>query len=308
MWTRSKFFNEYVPGLDAVMVDKYHAAKNNSMWEQLCKVRTSKKAYEEDAIRSRLGSPQLKGEGAAVTFGNQIGGPKQTYTPNVWALAVKITEEAVDDCLYELGGGGGTPKLTELYEDLGISLAEWPEVYMARFLNSGSATTYHVDRFSQALFSATHSRLDAGTYSNLSTNADLTYTAFWSIIVAAENQYDHVGNRTTRKVKNLWIPPQLEMKALEILKSTERPDTANRAVNAYAKSGRSIGLKVWPYLTDADAHYYQLDGAGITFWWRRKTRFGRDSEFLTGDFLVKGDQRFSAEITDAHGFYANIPT
>ena len=307
MWTRSKFFNEYVPGLDSVMVDKYHAAKKESMWDQMCEVATSKKAYEEDMIRSRLASPQLKGEGAAVTFDTQIPGPKQTYSHNVYALAVKITEEAVEDCLYELGGGGTTPKLRELYEDLGVSMAEWPEVFMARFLNSAAATTYHTDRFAQALCYATHSRLDGTTYSNYSTNADLTYTAFWSIIVAAENQYDHRQNRIYRKVKNLWIPPQLERQALEILKSTDRPDTANRATNAYAKSGRSIGLKVWRYLTDADAHYYQLEGAGIKFYWRRKTRFGRDTEFLTGDFLVKADQRFSAEIQDAQGWYCNVP-
>lgn len=307
MWTVSKFYNEYVPGLETVMVDTYHTVRKESMWDQMCTVKTSKKAYEEDVIRSRLSSPQVKGEGAPITFDTQIAGPKQTYVPVVYALGVKITEEAVSNCLYELGGGGETPKLRELYEDLGLSLAEWPEIYMARFLNNAAATTYHTDRFGDALASTAHDRLDGTTFSNYSTNADLTYTAFWSIIVAAENQYDHRQNRIFRKVKNLWIPPQLEMKAIEILKSTDRPDVANRATNAYAKSGRNIGLKVWRYLTDVDAHYYQMEGEGIKFYWRRKTRFGRDTEFLTGDYMVKGDQWFGAEIADCQGFYCNIP-
>jgi hypothetical protein len=197
--------------------------------------------------------------------------------------------------------------LTELFEDLGISFAEYPETYMAVFLVSGTATTYHSDRFSQALFSATHTRLDGSTWSNYGTNADLTYTSFWSTVVAAENQYDHRGNRIHRKIKNLWLPPQLERKGIEILKSTDRPDTANRAVNALAKSGRSIGMKKWQFLTDVDAWYLQMEGKGITFFWRRKTRFGRDSEFLTGDLMVKGDQRFSAEIQNAQGWYGNVP-
>jgi len=105
----------------------------------------------------------------------------------------------------------------------------------------------------------------------------------------------------------LWIPPQLERKSLEILKSTDSPDTANRSVSAYAKSGRSIQSMNWNQLTDTDAWYMQLEGDGIIFFWRRKTRFAREGDFQTGDIMVKSDQRFSAEINDYRCFYGNVP-
>jgi hypothetical protein len=72
-------------------------------------------------------------------------------------------------------------------------------------------------------------------------------------------------------------------------------------------SGRNIDIGVWSYLTDADAWYLQLDGDGIIYYWRRKTRFARDNDFQTGDLMIKGDQRFSAEINDPQCFYGVIP-
>jgi hypothetical protein len=168
-------------------------------------------------------------------------------------------------------------------------------------------TTYHSTRNSTALASATQYRLDGTTFSNLATSADLTYTSFWANLVSAENQYDHRSLRVKKNVKALWVPPQMERQGLEILKSTDRPDTANRAVSAYAKSGRSIKLNVWPEMTDADMWVLQTDGPGILFFWRKKTRFAREKEFQTADFMCKADQRFSAEIQDERSFYFNVP-
>ena len=110
-----------------------------------------------------------------------------------------------------------------------------------------------------------------------------------------------------KKIKNLWLPPQLERKGLETLKSSDRPDTANRAINALKSSGRSIGLKTWSHLTDADAWYLQLDGDGIIHYTRRKQRFARDKDFQTGDMMIKADQRWSAEINDPQCWYGIVP-
>jgi len=306
MWTRGRFNDEYVPGLFALAIDTYINKRAESMWKSLCTVKTSAKKKEEDVIRSGLGFPVIKGEGAPVTYDTQIAGAKQAWVHLVYALAVRITEEAIDDNLYELNGGG-EGDLKELFHDLGEAMAENDEVLMARFLVNGAATTYHSTRDSKALFATDHPRLDGSTFSNKATSSDLTYSTFWANLISAENQYNHRQYRIKKKIKNLWVPPQYEQKGLEILKSTDRPDTANRAVSAYAKSGRNVGLKVWSYLTDEDAHYFQLDGDGIVRFNRRKTRFARERDFATGDMKVKSDTRWSAEVRDPQGWYGVIP-
>jgi len=306
MWTRGKFNNAYVPGLFAYAIDTFINKRGESMWQEMCTVKTSNKKKEENALRSGLGFPVLKGEGSPVTFDTQIEGAKQSWVHVVWALAVRITEEAIEDNLVELSGGA-EGDLKELFHDLAEAIAENDEVRMARFLVNGAATTYHSTRNSKALFATDHPRLDASTFSNKATSSDLTYDTFWTNLIAAENQYNHRQYRIQKKVKNLWVPPQYERNATEILKSTDRPDTGNRAISAYAKSGRKIGLKKWSYLTDEDAHYFQLDGDGIIRFNRRKTRFAREKDFHTGDMMVKADSRWSAEINDPQGWYGVIP-
>lgn len=307
MWTRSRFVNEYIPGLFAVAVDSFLNKRAQSMYTELCDIRTSKKKKEENAIRSGLGAPVVKGEGAPVTYDTQIAGPKQTWVHTVYALGVRITEEAIEDNLYELGGGGNADDLKEMFYDLGESMAENPEILAARIFNYSTATTYHTNRFSEALLSATHSRLDGSTYSNYLTSTDLTYSSYWSAVIAAENQYDHRQRRIVKKVAKLWVPPQLEKQAREVLYSPDRPDTGNRAINAMKQSGRSVKLCVWPYLTDADAWFLQTEGTGAIFFWRRKTRFAKEPDFQTGDLMAKADQRFSLEIDDDRCFLGNVP-
>ncbi|MFA5651214.1 MAG: hypothetical protein WC914_08765 [Proteiniphilum sp.] len=306
MWTRSRFNNEYLPGLFQLSIDSYEKKRAKSMWKDLVTVKTSAKAKEEDVIRSGLGTLRVKGEGAGVTYDTQIGGTKQTWVHLVKALAVRITEEAIDDNLYELKGGG-EGSLKELFHDLGEAAEETIETDIAKFFNYGTATTYHSTRFGKALFATDHPRLDGSSYSNKATSSDLTYATFWAAVVAAENQSNHRQQKITQKINKLWIPPQLEQKALEILKSSDRPDTANRATNAYAKSGRSIALKVWSQMTDEDMWVLQKEGRGILYFWRRKTRFARDKDFQTGDIMVKVDQRNSAEIADEQSFYGIVP-
>lgn len=308
MWTRARFNNEIVPGLFSVAIDTFMGKRAESMYRDLVTMKTSKKAKEEDSIRSGLDLPQVKGEGAPITYDTQIQGAKQAWVHQVFALGVRITEEAIDDNLYELSGGSSGDNLKEIFADLGASMVENIETRMARFINSGTATTYHTTRDGVALFSASHTRLDGSTFSNLATNADLTYSTFWTCLVAAENQYNHRQHRVLKRVKKLWVPPQLERKAREVIQSPDKPDTTNRAISAYAKSGRNIQLKVWPYITDTDAWVMQLDGQGIVFFDRRKTRFAREKDFQTGDMMCKADQRWSAEIKDERDFYGNIPS
>ena len=102
MITRSTFHNEYEPGLFALAIDTYMTKRAESMWEKMCTIKTSKKKKEEDALRSGLGFPVIKGEGTGVTYDTQVGGPKQTWVHDVYALAVRINFSAVLNKLCEL--------------------------------------------------------------------------------------------------------------------------------------------------------------------------------------------------------------
>jgi len=308
MWTRGRFLNEYVPGLFTVALDSYMNQRAESMYDKLCTVRTSQKKKEEDSIRSGLDYPTRKGEGAPVGYDVEIEGPKQSWVHDVYALAVRLTEESIDDNLYHLRAGGNADELRDIFEDLGQSMALNVDMRVARLFNSATATTYHTTRFGTAFASASQRRLDGTTYANLATATDLTYLTFWANLIAAENQYDHRQLKIRKKVKYLWHPPQMERQAIEVLKSTDRPDTANRAISAYARSGRSIQPMSWNEMTDADMWVLQCDGRGVIFFWARRTRFAREREFQTGDMMCKADQRFSVEIADERDFYFNVPS
>lgn len=307
-WTRGRFLNEYIPGLFTVALDSYMNKRAESMYGQLCNLKNSLKKRENDSIRSGLSYPQKKGEGAPVNYDVEIEGPQQTWVHDVWALAVRITEEAIDDNLYHLRAGGNADELQDLFEDLGQSMALNIETKVAALINFATATTYHTTRFGTALASTAQQRLDGSTYSNLATSTDLTYSTFWANLIAVENQLDHRQLKVKKTVEKLWIPPQLERAATEIIKSSDRPDTANRAINAYAKSGRSIKPMIWNEITNPNLWMLQTDGRGIIFFWARKTRFAREREFQTGDMMCKSDQRFSAEIADERDFYFNVPS
>ena len=307
MWTRGRFVQEYIPGLFTVAVDSFVSKRAEGMYTYMVDIKESKKKREQDVGRSGLSVPVKKSEGTPISYDVQIATPLQTWVHDVWALGIRITEEAIEDNLYELGGGGNAEDIQDMFYDLGESMAENLEIQCAKVLNYGNATTYHSTRFSTALFATTQYRADGTTFSNKSTLTDLTYETFWAILIAAENQVGYRQHKIVKKVKALWIPPQLEMKGAEITKSPDRPDTPNRAINAYAQSGRSVTLRKWAQLSGATSWFLQCEGRGIIFFWRRKTRFGREKDFQTGDIMAKADQRFSIEVADERDWYGVIP-
>lgn len=308
MITRSTFNAEYIPGYFALAVDTFRAAEK--VYDKICVVKDSRKKKEDKIYRSGVGLLAEKAEAEAIGYDTPIGNLSKSWVHKVWALGIRISEEAIEDNLYEFGQGGNAgADIKELFTDLGRSAAETPELEVAKVFNYCTATTYHStnEATATAFMSASHARLDGSTYSNRATSADLTYSSFWSAVVAAENQYDHRQKRLGFKVKNLVVPPQLERQAREVLFSADRPDTANRAVNAMVQSGRKIGLIVWAYLTDTDGWFLQLENNDLIFFWRRRTRFGKESDFETGDVKSKVDQRFSVEVGDPRGWYGNVP-
>ncbi|MCG6536102.1 MAG: hypothetical protein L7F78_15735, partial [Syntrophales bacterium LBB04] len=199
--------------------------------------------------------------------------------------------------------------LRELFTELGLSAAETPEIECFKLFNYATATTYHTCNDGLALGSAVHKRLDGTTFSNLATSSDATYTSFWSNVISAENQYDHRQKRIKAKVRGVLASPVMEKQFREILYSKDRPDTANRAVNAMVQSGRHFELWLSPYITDTDMWALLMEAPlnDLIFFWRRRTRFAKEPDFETGDLRAKCDQRFSLEVGDCRSTYLNVP-
>lgn len=299
--TRSDFVYGYLPGLFAVAVDAYDMFnETKKVWDSICHVKSSNKQFEEKAYRSGLSTLQYKPEGQAINYDAFIGGPKKRWVHKTFALGTRITEEAIEDALYE--------DYSDFFKDLGRSAAEHPELLVSRMFNNATNTTYHTCYDgSTAIASTSHTRLDGSTYSNRATSSDLTYLTFWTNVILLENQYDHRQNRVRMSLRALIHPPQLTRKAIEIVMSPDRPDTANRAVSAIAKKYAGVKLIEWAYLTDPDMWVLQGDNHDLIFFKRRPTRFAREGDFETGDIRCKVSRRDSVEMGDPRGFLFVIP-
>ncbi len=298
---RSTFIHDYVPGLFAVSVDTYDRYnKYQKMWDQIVHVKSTEKSKEEKAYRTTLGNLVLRPEATGVTYDSIIGGPKKAWVMKEWALGTRCSEVAIEDNLYE--------SFTDFFKDLGYSAAIHPDRMAGIMFNNLTATTYHTCADTLALASASHTRLDNSTYSNYTTAyPDLTYTSFWAVAVLMENQYDDRQKRVAMKVQGLLHPPQLSRKAIEVLQSTDRPDTTNRSISAIAKKYGSVKDMPWAELTDTDAWHLQGDHHDIIWFWRVKPQFSKEPDFETGDVRCKVRLRGALECGDPRGYYHCIP-
>jgi hypothetical protein len=271
------------------------------VWRQLVKVEKSERAYEECAFLSGLTLVPKKGEGDAIVYDARLQGPTKRWTHDTFALGMRITEETIEDDLYRVMQDGA--------RELGVSARETRHVAVAEIFNTGFVTTYHTAGDALAVFSASHVRLDGGTWSNLATAAALSYAALQNGILAFEQQKDHRGKKIMQTPMTLLVPQALEYKALELLESIGNPENANRVINSIARARPSITLVVWPYLTSPTAWFLIGDNArmatGLTHFERVGVQFGKEGDFDTGDAKFKTRFRISTEVNNPIGLYGN---
>lgn len=291
---RSSFNKMVVPGLFSFAVDSYKRKNTEAIWKQLCTVKNSNRAYEESTYFGGLGMPVIKPEGKEVSYDDFTQGYTKRWTHVTYGLATRITEEAIDDCLYP-----DVPTSMETQtREIGSSFAELFEVLVHDLFNNGTATTYHTAGDGLALFSGSHINLRGGTWSNLlSPAADLSATALQTSLDNMALIKDDSGKYQIVKPKYLLVHLNNVWKAEELLESGYDPESANNAINPLRK--RNLQIIASPFYTDTDAFTIIAEpphsDAGIIAFMRRKPKFAQDGDFETGDFKFKGTARFSVE-------------
>lgn len=243
--TRAEFTNYFIRGLKDVFWTNYKEAK--SVYEELFNIESSGKNYEEVLQMVGFGYAAQEGELAPVTLQDGIEGYKTRFTHLKYGLGYQISQELIDDDMYG--------RIKQFPSQLARSARATIEKLCADVLNLGfSGGTALAD--GQQLFSASHVKKRGGTQSNMPTAAvDLSWSTLKQGAVDLRKQLDDSSMPMGfSDALNLVVPADLEFDASEILKSVDRPDTANRAINALSQR-RRWNLVVWDYLSDTDAWF-----------------------------------------------------
>ena len=299
---RSQFNKAVVPGLFSFMVDSYKPRAGKEEWRQIVSsVKTSNRAYEESAYYAGLGNLSRKPEGEPIQYDELVQGPTKRWNHTTYALGVRITEELIEDSLYDQIG-----EMETLSRELGSSARETLNVLSFDMYNNISATTNHTGADGLALASASHPALRGGLWSNiLSPAADLSATALQTALQNFENTRDDTGKFQSIRAKWILVHPANEWKARELLQSTYDPESPNNAINTLRS--RNLQLVVTPYYTDQDAFTLIAEppssNGGIIAYMRRKVSFARDGDFQTGDALFKVTFRHSVECSKPNHLY-----
>ena len=287
--TRSRFNHVITPGLFMIATSNFK--RYAEPWRQLLTVKKSNKAYEEIGFMSGLGLLSEKPEGTGIVYDARIQGPTKRWVHKTYALGVRITEETIEDDLYNVMEGAAA--------ELGKSAAETRNVLAFDIFNSTSKTAAD----GQVVFYASHTRLDGSTYSNLYTAAALSLDALEDDITAYEALKDHRGKVVNRagSCRYVLTNPALEFDLAKLFHSTDNPETANRAINEFRNARPRLQYVTSPYVTSTTARYYigEKDPArGPILFIRAPVKFAREGDFDTGDALFKVSFRMSVEVAD----------
>lgn len=296
---RSQFNKALVPGLFALMVDSYRTRAGQEEWRSLVNacgsVKTSQRSYEESAYFATYGTVPEKPEGEPIQYDEPVQGPTKRWSHITYGLGGRITEELIEDTLYN----EVPTEMGSISRELGSSSRETLNLLTFDIFNSGTATTSHTAGNGLAIFSAVHTQLRGGTWSNLQAPAaDLSATTLQSALDTFENTRDDTGKFQLIKARTILVHPNNAWKAKELLNSAYDPESANNSINALKE--RNLQLMVTPYYTDTDAFTLMAEPAnansGVIAFLRRRVTFAKDGDFNTGDALFKTTFRYSVEV------------
>ena len=296
--SRQQLAKELEPGLNALFGLEYQNYENQHT--EIFDIENSDRAFEEEVMLSGFANAAVKSEGAAVTFDTANESFTSRYTHETIALAFAITEEAIEDNLYDRIA-------TRYTKALARSMAQTKQIKAANVLNNGFSSSFPGGD-GKELFATDHPTVSAGDLKNeLSTSADLSETSLEQAMIDIGQFKDERGFKIAARGLKLIIPSELQFTAERILKSPARVGTADNDLNALSSKGMlPQGYVVNNYLTDTDAFFIKTDVPnGMKMFNRAALKTAMEGDFDTGNVRYKARERYSFGFSDWRGMFGS---
>jgi hypothetical protein len=296
--SRAQLLKELLPGLNALFGLEY--ARYGEEHKEIYETETSERSFEEETKLSGFSAAPVKAEGAAIAYDNAQEAFTARYNHETIALGFSITEEAIEDNLYD--------SLSARYtKGLARAMSYTKQVKGASVLNNGFSAAYPGGD-GVSLFSAAHPLVNGDTNSNRpATAADLNETSLENAVIQIAAWTDERGLLIAAKPKKLIIPPALQFVATRLLETSLRVGTTDNDINAIKNNG-SIpdGYTINHFLTDTNAWFLTTDVPnGLKHFVRTPLANSMDGDFDTGNVRYKARERYSFGWSDPLGVYGS---
>ena len=296
--SRAQLVKELEPGLNALFGLEYDKYENEHA--EIFDAESSDRAFEEEVMLTGFDAAPVKSEGSGVAFDSAQESFTARYTHETVALAFSITEEAIEDNLYD--------RLASRYtKALARSMAQTKQVKAAAPLNNGLPGGSFQSGDGVTLFNTSHPTI-AGTFSNtLSTAADLNETSLEQAMIDINAFTDERGLKIAAKAVRMIVPSALQFTAERLMKSQNRTGTADNDINALRNMGMIPGgYSINHYFTDTDAFYIITDVPnGMKHMERAPLTTKMEGDFDTGNVRYKARERYVFGVSDPRGIYAS---
>jgi hypothetical protein len=297
--TRSQLVKELEPGLNALFGLEYKRYENEH--EQIFSIETSDRAFEEEVMLTGFGSAPVKTEGAGMAYDTAQESFTARYTHETIAMAFALTEEAIEDNLYD--------RLSVRYtKALARSMSNTKQVKAASVLNNGFTGGTFAGGDGVALMSTAHPTAMGPNFSNRPTvAADLNETSLEQGIIDIAAFTDERGLKVALTARKLVVPKELQFTAERLMKTSLRVATADNDINAIVSMGLiPEGYVVNHYLTDTDAFFLLTDAPnGLKMFNRSPVKTAFEGDFETGNVRYKARERYSFGFSDPRGIYGS---
>ena len=295
--SRAQALKELLPGLNALFGLEYKKYENEHT--EIYDTENSERSFEEEQKLSGFGAAPVKDEGAAIRYDNAQEAFTARYTHETVAMGFAITEEAMEDNLYDSLSARYTKALAR-------AMAYTKQVKAASLLNNGFTTFQGGDGVT--LFSTAHPTVSGITNANRpTTDVDLNETALEQAVIDIAAFKDERGLLIAARPKKLIIPPSSQFIATRLLETEQRVGTADNDINALRNNGAIPGgYAINHYFTDNDAWFLTTDVPnGMKHFVRTAMTTAMDGDFDTGNVRYKARERYSFGVSDPLGIYGS---